>query len=144
MNPEAGAAYDMLAAHREGSRPGKTEMLELYFIFYRIPKMMTRLAREQHRSAIVWSLIGIGTWIATELVVGFSAGLFYGIGAALWGWPSRPQSLNFFIYVLALVAALGSVTLVSRLLTRKRRDESFLPPPPPPQQFPDSEVNHAG
>jgi hypothetical protein len=119
-------------------------MLELYFLFYRIPKMMTRLAREQNRSAIAWSLIGIGTWIATELVVGFSVALFYGIGVALWGWPSRSQGFNFFAYVIALVAALGSVTIVSRILTRKPRDESFLPPPPPPQEFPDSEANHGG
>jgi len=43
--------------------------------------------------------------------------------------------------VLALAGALGAVTLVSRLLTRKPREESFLPPPPPPT-FQDPEGNH--
>lgn len=119
-------------------------MLELYFLLYRIPKMMTRLARERNRSAIAWSLIGIGTWIAAEIVVGFTLGLFYAIGAELWGWPARSPGFSFLVYVLALVGALVSVTIVSRILTRKPREESFLPPPPPPQEFRDSEGNHGG
>jgi MFS family permease len=119
-------------------------MLELYFLIYRIPKMMTRLARERNRSAIAWSLIGVGAWIAAELVVGFTGGLIYAVGVELWGWPARSSGFSFLVYVLALVGALVSVTIVSRILTRKPRDESFLPPPPPPQEFRDPEGNHGG
>lgn len=119
-------------------------MLELYFLLYRIPKMMTRLARERNRSAIAWSLIGIGSWIGAELVVGFTAGLIYAIGVELWGWPSQSAGFNLLVYVIALAGALVSVTIVSRILTRQPRTESFLPPPPPPQEFRDSEGNHGG
>jgi hypothetical protein len=117
-------------------------MLELYFLIYRIPKMMTRLARERNRSAIAWSLMGVGAWIAAELVVGFTAGLIYAIGVEFWGWPSQSTGFNFLVYLIALAGALGSVTIVSRILTRKPREELFLPPPPPPQEFRDSEANH--
>ena len=119
-------------------------MLELYFLLYRIPKMMTRLAKGRNRSAIAWSLIGIGTWITAEIVVGFTVGLFYAIGVEIWGWPARSSGFNFLVYVLALVGALASVTIVSRILTRKPTEELFLPPPLPPQEFPDSEGNHGG
>ena len=117
-------------------------MLELYFLIYRIPKMMTRLARERNRSAIAWSLIGAGAWIAAELVVGFTAGLIYAVGVEFWGWPSQSTGFNLLVYLIALAGALGSVTIVSRILTRQPREESFLPPPPPPQEFRDSEGNH--
>ena len=52
-------------------------MLELYFLIYRIPKMMTRLARERNRSALAWSLMGVGAWLGAELFVLFGAGLIY-------------------------------------------------------------------
>lgn len=119
-------------------------MLELYFLIYRIPKMMTRLARERNRSAIAWSLMGVGAWIAAELVVGFTAGLIYAVGVEFWGWPSQSTGFNLLVYLIALAGALGSVTIVSRILTRKPREESFLPPPPPPQEFADSKANHDG
>ena len=119
-------------------------MLELYFLIYRIPKMMTRLARERNRSAIAWSFIGIGAWIGAELVVGFTAGLIHVIGVELWGWPSQSSGFSLLVYVIALAGALVSVTVVSRILTRKPRAESFLPPPPPPREFLDSEGNHGG
>ena len=60
-------------------------ILELYFLFYRVPKMMTRLARERGRSAWGWSLLGIGGWLGTELVVLLGAGFLYGVGAAVLG-----------------------------------------------------------
>jgi L-asparagine transporter-like permease len=45
-------------------------MIEIYFLIFRIPKMMTQLARERNRSALAWSLIAIGAWIGSELFVG--------------------------------------------------------------------------
>jgi Kef-type K+ transport system membrane component KefB len=115
-------------------------MLELYFLFYRIPKMMTRLARERNRSALAWSLIGIAAWIGAEIVVGFTAGLVYVIGIELWGWPRQSSGFNFLAYLLGLAGALVSVTVVSRILTRKPREEILLQPPPPPT-FRDTEAD---
>src|SRR3977135_846226 len=116
-------------------------MLEIYFLFCRIPKMMTRLARERNRSALAWSLIGIGAWIGAELIVGFALGVVHAVGILMWGWPRQSQGFGILTYVLALVAALISVTVVSRILMRKSREESFELPPPPPE-FPPLEQSH--
>jgi hypothetical protein len=107
-------------------------MLELYVLIYRIPKMMTRLARERNRSAVAWTLIGIGSWIAAELAVAFTLGLIHGLGSVWWGWPLQSSVFTFLTYVLALVAALASVTMVSRILTGKTAAEDYPVPPPPP------------
>jgi Kef-type K+ transport system membrane component KefB len=108
-------------------------MLELYFIIYRVPKMMTRLARERGRSALGWSLLGIATWTAAEVVVFFVFGIAYGIGELTLGWPEPiPAGVKLVSYILALASALLSVTMVSRILTRTTMQESFTVPPPPP------------
>jgi len=113
-------------------------MLELYFLFYRIPKMMSRLARERNRSAVVWSILGILTWIGAELLVAFTLGLVHGLGVALWGWPSQSTAVSLLTYALALIAALASVTLLSRILTAKATQTDY-PAPPPPPSFAQSE-----
>ena len=108
-------------------------MIELYFLFYRIPKMMTRLARERNRSALAWSFMGIAAWIGGEIVVGLLIGLIHGLGIVLWGWPERSPGFSALTYVLALGGALISVTIVSRILTGRPNEESFPSPPPPPE-----------
>ena len=116
-------------------------MLEIYFLFYRIPKMMTRLARERNRSALAWSLIGIGAWISAEILVGFALALVHAVGVLAWGWERQSPGFSILTYVLALIAALISVTVVSRILMSKSREESFELPPPPPE-FPPLEQSH--
>ena len=109
-------------------------MLELYFIFYRIPKMMSQLARERQRSAVAWSLIGIAAWLGAEIVVIVGIGVTYGIvSIATEGNVSEefPPLLRILTYVLALGAAIGSFLLTKRLLTSKPVP-AFEPPPPPP------------
>ncbi|HMH41889.1 MAG TPA: hypothetical protein VK557_00275 [Pyrinomonadaceae bacterium] len=108
--------------------------LELYFLFYRVPRMMTRLARERGRSALGWSLLGIGAWVGAELVVLLGAGFLYGIGEAIFGWPMPiPTGFKALAYVLSLVAALLSATLISRILMRTPTEKHFPVPPPPPE-----------
>jgi len=109
-------------------------MVELYFLIYRIPKMMSRLARERNRSALVWSLLGIGAWIGAELTVFLTFGIIYGVGIAFWGWQEEiPASVRFISYIVALAAAIGSFTLVRHILYSKSSDRSVLLPPPPPR-----------
>jgi hypothetical protein len=117
-------------------------VLELYFIFYRVPKMMTHLARERKRSALRWSLLGAGAWVGAEFIVLFGSGMLYGIGAIVLGWPMPvPVGVTLIAYVLALGAALASTTIVSRILTLKPKEELFRTPPPPPDFH--SESNRA-
>ena len=117
-------------------------MLELYFILYRIPKMMGQLARERNRSAVKWSLLGIAAWIGGELLVGLGAGVVYGVGIIFLGWPEEMSAgANVLLYVAALAAAIGSFTLVRRYLQSKSPDHLdsgnrlLTPPPPPPPHF---------
>jgi len=114
-------------------------VLELYFLIYRVPKMMTKLARERGRSAWKWSLLGIGVWLGAEFVVMIVAEVIYGIGEFAWQWPDpMPSGYKFVSYLLALVAALLSVTFLSRYLTSIPREESLPAPPPPPEFTPES------
>jgi hypothetical protein len=107
-------------------------MLELYFVLYRIPKIMTALARERQRSALAWSLAGIFAWIGAELFVAFGVGLFYGIAAIVMEWPEEPPAgLTLLIYVPALGAAIGSFLLVKKILSSRPLPEFVQPPPPP-------------
>ena len=109
-------------------------MLELYFIFYRTPKIMTRLARERNRSALAWSLLGIGAWIRGEFAVAFTLFFIYAIGIAFLEWPS-PAAAAFllFTYLASLAAAVVCVTIVTRILRSIPEVESFPAPPPPPK-----------
>jgi hypothetical protein len=66
-------------------------MVELYFLLYRLPKLMTKLARERKRSALGWSLMAIGAWIGAEIVVGIIVGVGYEIGRLSFDGPKRFQ-----------------------------------------------------
>ena len=95
--------------------------------------MMTRLARERNRSPVAWSLLGIVTWIGTEMVVLVASGLVYGVGIIAFGWPEPvPAGVKLVAYIIALLAAIGSVTLLPRLLARRPPEKSFAGPPLPP------------
>jgi len=110
-------------------------MLELYFLIYRIPRMISRLARERNRSPVTWSLLAIGAWIGAEFLVMFTAGVGYGIAAILFGWSDEiPAGVTFLLYIVALGAAIGAVAIVRRILY-SRGVEAYQPPPPPPPQF---------
>jgi len=109
-------------------------MLELYFIFYRIPKMMSQLARERERNPVAWSFIGIAAWLGAEIVVIFGIGVTYGIISLMTEGdvsPELPPALRVLTYVLGLGAAIGSFLLTKRFLTSRPRP-AFEPPPPPP------------
>ncbi len=109
-------------------------MIELYFLLYRVPKMMTALARERNRSALAWSLIGMASWIGTELVVLFGFGIIYGMGMIFLGWPKNiPPLIRILVYIAAIAAAIGGFTLARRILIAKPRKDYFPEPPPPPQ-----------
>ncbi|HEX8494292.1 MAG TPA: hypothetical protein VF658_15695 [Pyrinomonadaceae bacterium] len=106
-------------------------MLELYFLFYKLPKAMSRLARQRKRSALKWSLAAIGAWIGTEFVILFCWSFLYEIGVIYWGWPEQePRGLVFLVYVIALIAAMVSADIVRRVLYSMPAGD-LLPPPPP-------------
>jgi hypothetical protein len=110
-------------------------MLELYFIFYRIPKIMTALARERERSAVAWSILGIVAWLGAEIAVGLGVGITYGIVTLAQGGEigeELPAGITILSYVLALGAAIGSFLLVKWILSSRPKTQ-YEPPPLPPQ-----------
>jgi hypothetical protein len=115
-------------------------MIELYFLLYGIPKMMSRLARERKRSALGWSLIGVGAWIVAEIAVALAVGSVHGIGVLMWGWPEESAAASVLTYVLALGAAVASLSIVARILRGK--PTNALPLPPSPPDFHPSEQSH--
>jgi hypothetical protein len=107
-------------------------MIELYFLIYRLPRMMTQLARERNRSAVGWSLAAIAAWIGAELAVIFVYSIIYTIGEDQWGWPEKePGGLKFLIYAIALVAAILGASVIRRVLRSMPTSEALAPPPPP-------------
>ncbi|MGB7922981.1 MAG: hypothetical protein WCF57_07030 [Pyrinomonadaceae bacterium] len=113
-------------------------MIELYFLLYRIPKIMSGLARERHRSALAWSLIGVGSWVGAEFFIMFSFGVVYGLGTVLWGWSEEePAGLMLLLYVIALAAAVGGFSLARHILSSMPRqgETASSPQPPPPPTF---------
>jgi hypothetical protein len=108
-------------------------LFELYFLLYRLPKKMTKLARARGRSALAWSFLAIGVWLGTEFVVAFTLAVIYQLGVLLWGWSAASTGMDLLIYALGLTAALIGATIVSRILESKPANESFPGPPPPPQ-----------
>ena len=111
-------------------------MIELYFIIYYIPKMMTRLARERNRSALAWSLLGIAGWVGGELVVVVLLGTIYGIAGAILGWPEEPPGVFVLLaYAGTIAGAFGGLTLVRRILYSKSRETDSFPVPPSPPRF---------
>ena len=109
-------------------------MIELYFVFYRIPKLMSQLARERQRSPVAWSLIGIGAWLGAEIVVAVGIAVTYAIISVMTeGNVSEefPPVLRGVMYLASLGAAIGSFLITKRFLTSKPKP-AFEPPPPPP------------
>ena len=91
-------------------------MLELAFLFYFLPRRMTRLARERHRSALAWSVAASAAWIGAEIVVASGIMLTAFLTAQLWGWPKDAESLTVVAYLPALLAGLVAAEVVRHYL----------------------------
>jgi hypothetical protein len=110
-------------------------MIELYFILYRLPRMMTRLVRERNRSALAWSLAAISAWIGTELFVAMALNTLYYTGVLLLDLPlQRSPLFSIAVYGVSLVSAIVAVSLVRRALYQ-RTETRYIPLPPPPPRF---------
>ena len=94
---------------------------------------MSQAARERHRSALLWSLIGVGVWLFTEFFVAVALVFGYAIAAAAFDWPEQfPAGFRFLAYIVSLVAALITVSLVRRQLLATPPANLYNSPPPPP------------
>ena len=94
-------------------------MLELAFLFYFLPKRMTRLARERQRSALAWSAAASAAWIGAEIVVATAIMQAAFSTAGLWGWPRDTESLMVVAYMPGLLAGLVASEVVKRYLVSR-------------------------
>ena len=106
-------------------------MVELYFLLYRVPKMMSAAARKRHRSALAWSLLGDMVWLVAQFGVALVFGLVYALFAVVLDLPpiSMPVGFRAIAYVLSLTGAILSVCFLRNYLLR---EHSYPLPPPPP------------
>ena len=94
-------------------------MLELAFLFYFLPKRMTRLARERHRSALAWSLAASAAWICAEILVGVAIMAMGFMTGKVWGWPKDTESVTAVAYLPGLLAGLVAAEIVKRYLSSR-------------------------
>ena len=94
-------------------------MLELAFLLYFLPKRMTRLARERHRSALAWTLAASAAWIGAEIVVGIAIMAMGVVTAQLWGWPKDTETVTAVAYLPGLLSGLVAAEIVKRYLSSR-------------------------
>ena len=94
-------------------------MLELAFLFYFLPRRMTRLARERQRSALAWTIAASAAWIGAEIVVGIAIMTMAFVSAGLWGWPKDTEGVTFVAYLPGLLAGLVAAEIVKRYLSSR-------------------------
>ena len=106
-------------------------MIELYFLLYRVPKMMSDAARKRNRSVLAWSLLGDVVWLVAQFGVALAFGLVYALFAVLLNLPpiAMPVGFRALAYVLSLAGAILSVRLLRNYILR---EHSYPLPPPPP------------
>jgi len=94
-------------------------MLELAFLLYFLPKRMTRLARERHRSARAWTLAASAAWIGAEIVVGVAIMAMGVVTAQVWGWPKDNETVTAVAYLPGLLSGLVAAEIVKRYLSSR-------------------------
>jgi hypothetical protein len=102
-----------------------------------------RMAKNNGRNGWLWALAAAGVFIGTQWIVSLAAGLFLGIGIALFGWSESILDDSLYFGPIA-VAAFGASVLTTWLLLRYvnkpivEEQEPGTPPPPPSFRHPDA------
>ncbi len=89
-------------------------MLEIYFLFFYIPRKVRKLAKEKGQSALAWSLMAIGAWIGTEVILVIAAVV---LGMLI---PELAENAVFRIcsYLIPLAGAIIASDLVVKRLRK--------------------------
>lgn len=87
-------------------------MLEIYVLFFYIPRKVRSLAKPRGQSVMAWSLMAIGAWIVAEIAVLFMILLMMTLFRDL----EESGLFMFATWVISFLAAAGAVSLVFRRL----------------------------
>lgn len=107
------------------------KFIDLAFILIIIPWRMIPLAKSRGLSPMAWTLVAIGAWIATSLVVAITYAFVQSFGALNLGW--SVDTLRKGMLLARLIGILCSF-MVYELLRRRLVSKPFASPslPPPP------------
>ena len=95
-----------------------------------------RTAKQNGRNGWLWAFAAAGVFIGTQWIVSLGAGLFLGLGIALFDWSESILDDMMFIgpvTVVAIGASILTTWLLLRYLNKPIAEEQSpnLPPPPP-------------
>ena len=82
-----------------------------------------RTARDNGHNAVLWTVAAAVGFIVIQFGIGLMAGIFIGVGMALWDWPqSALEDYNLLIGLGALVPAIGYVMIIWKIVNRVKDD----------------------
>lgn len=90
-------------------------------------------AKDTGRNPILWAVICGATFIGVQLLVGIGAGMFLGLGIAMWGWEETVFEKNeIWITLASMAASIVALLILFKILDRVPPQPATIAPPPPP------------
>lgn len=89
-------------------------MLEIYVLFFYIPRTVRVMAKPRGQSVAAWSLMAMGAWITAEIITLFIILLLMSLFREL----GDSGLFMFATWLISFLAAAGAVSLVFRRLRR--------------------------
>ena len=111
-------------------------MIAIIFVII-VSIQMYRAARDNGRNAVLWTIAGILTFFGIQFAVGIGIGVFFGIGAGIWGWSETLyEDYVALISWGALIPSVIALVVMLKYVSRIRDDDSVsVSSPPPPPDF---------
>ncbi len=108
-------------------------MIELVLAIFVIPKIISPIAKVKNRSGVRWSLLAIGAFFVTEILIVGIYFFTYALLAKFFNWQQDVYQfwLTKLIYIVALIGGLGSADII-RIYLGKTDSTDFIKPPVPP------------
>jgi|GEM_PF-1322066 len=96
-----------------------------------------RRAKDNGRNGWLWAGAAAAVFVVTQWVVAVGAGVFIGVGIAMFGWSESIFDDTMYtgpVTVLAIGASILTTWLLLRYLDKPMAEEQLpdMPPPPPP------------
>ena len=90
-------------------------------------------AKDTGRNPVMWAIICGASFIGVQLLVGLAAGMFLGVGIALWGWDENVFEKNeIWINLASIAVSIVTLVILFKILDRVPEQQSNIAPPPPP------------
>ena len=94
-------------------------MIELFFVFFFIPRRIKALAKLRGENWIRWSLFAIGAWFGAQILAFMAITTVLATYAAIAGSVFNENLAVMIAYFFGLVGAVMAATLVVKQLAKK-------------------------